>query len=89
MISYFSGRARLITAPDSTILFLKKKNQKDFRAHPYGMLWQGLTACIKLWQPRPIYHSGQPIVLNRTLAFTIARARMADNGISIGAWWGL
>ena len=33
--------------------------------------------------------SRQPIVLNRTEAFTIASARIADTGISFGAWCGL
>ena len=28
MISYFSGRARLITAPDRTVPFVNKRNRK-------------------------------------------------------------
>ncbi|WP_300601445.1 hypothetical protein, partial [uncultured Rikenella sp.] len=48
----FGGGARLSFDPNGTVLFLKKKNQKDFRAHPYGMLWPGLTAYARP-QPRP------------------------------------
>ncbi|WP_304708738.1 hypothetical protein, partial [uncultured Rikenella sp.] len=28
-----------------TVLFVNKKNQKNFRAHPYGMLWP----CLPDW----------------------------------------
>ncbi|WP_304736188.1 hypothetical protein [uncultured Rikenella sp.] len=51
----------LITAPANTVLFVNKENQKNFRAHPYGMLWQGIPAYIKLRQPhQPIVHSPPP-----------------------------
>ena len=53
MISYFSGRARESFVPPRTVPFVNKRNRKNFRAHPYGMLWQGLTACARLRQPLP------------------------------------
>ncbi|WP_300851165.1 hypothetical protein, partial [uncultured Rikenella sp.] len=56
MISYSSGRARSSFVPPQTVLFVNKKNQKNFRrmlTHPQAVLAQ-ITAAVSVALPRPL-----------------------------------
>ncbi|WP_300851992.1 hypothetical protein, partial [uncultured Rikenella sp.] len=43
-ISLLRRGARTSFDPARTVPFVNKRNRKNFRAHPYGMLWPGLPA---------------------------------------------
>ena len=52
---------------EGTVLFVNKKNQKNFRAHPDGMLWAVTTLAFGRWEwgAKGLYrimrpHSTQP-----------------------------